>query len=591
MRFLVVIGTLVWAQSLQTAFVGGVTSTSAQLQVLGPGGASVTAECSSSPMFSGAQSQSFTLSGEGFGRVAFTGLTPTTRYYWRVYRAGIDTLRGSFRTFPTDTARLYLKFAFGSCQAFGYTAPSSEPIFQVMAQDSPWLFLQCGDWGYPDLRHDRLPQDSTTFAQWWDTIVASYYARYQGADIQQIFRICPVDYIYDDHDYINDNASGTTMPHISDTLIREFRFPPHARRNVIRAYAEFFPHYALPDTSQGIYHRIRLGNVEIFMCDNRSSRSPDLNAIQWRGDTGFFITPPGHTMLGSAQLQWLLDGLRTSTATWKFVVTGVAFNRGYRQMLQALSGNYTIQRQCALPGLGNGAMLLAGLTDTWASFAAEQDSILSYCRRHGIRNVIWLSSDSHTSAIDDGTNAGFPELMAGNLRQRNSQLAWLMDNAGSLLPAFCPQANLSQNFSVWNAGGQGLGNSNFNDAYGKVEVFGDDSVRLSIIDVNGTRIASLTLRSGQAAALYPTHSLPAERLRLYPSPAQKEVFVEIDPSLIEKPTPLYLTDALGKVLERRTAKPGREIKMHFSLESLPAGLYYIVVWTEKAPYVRSFLKE
>ncbi|GIV25303.1 MAG: hypothetical protein KatS3mg026_0995 [Bacteroidia bacterium] len=582
---------VMWAQGIQAAFVGAVTATSASLQVVGPAGQPVQVEVSPHPDFSASLAQVVTLDSWGFGRASWSGLTPTTRYYWRVYRPSIDTLVGTFRTFPPDTFRGYLRFAFGSCQAFGYAPPTSEPIFSVMAQDTPWLFIQCGDWGYPDLRYYRLPQDSTTFAQWWDTIVASYYARYGGSDIQQIFRTTPVDYVYDDHDYINDNASAATSPYISDTLIREFRFPSYARRHIIQAYSQFFPHYPLPDTSQGIYHRIRLGQAEIFVCDNRASRSPDLNALAWRGDTVFFIRPPGHSMLGSAQLQWLLEGLRTSTATWKFVITGVAFNRGYRQILEALSGNYALQ-QCRLPGLGNGAMLLAGLMDTWAAFAQEQDSILRYLQHHNIRNVIWLSSDSHTSAIDDGTNAGVPELMAGNLRQQNSQLAWLMANAGSLLPALCPQANFSQNFAVWNAGGQGLGNSNFNDAYGRVEVFGEDSVRLSIVDVNGTVVASLTLRPGQAAALQKTHPLPADRFRVYPTPAQDKIWLHVDPALLGESTPLYLTDAVGRVVGRRILS-SREAQapVSWDVSSLARGLYFVVLWRQEGPYVRSFVKE
>lgn len=582
---------LIWAQGLRTALVGAVTDTSASVQVLGPQSQPVEVELSRYADFSAAVRQSITLDSWGLGRASFAGLLPATRYYWRVFRPSVDTLTGSFRTFPPDTFRGYLRFAFGSCQAFGYAPPNSEPIFQVMAQDTPWLFLQCGDWGYPDIRYNRLPQDSTTFAQWWDTIVASYYARYQGVDIQRIFRITAVDYVYDDHDYTNDNASATTSPHISDTLIREFRLPPQARRNIIQAYSQFFPHYPLPDTSQGIYHRIRLGPVEIFVCDNRASRSPDLNALEWRGDAAFFIRPPGHSMLGSAQLQWLLDGLRTSTATWKFVITGVAFNRGYRQILEALSGNYTLQR-CRLAGLGNGAMLLAGLTDTWAAFADEQDSILRYLQRHGIRHVIWLSSDSHTSAIDDGTNAGLPELMAGNLRQQNSQLAWLMADAGSLLPALCPQANFSQNFAVWNAGGQGLGNSNFNDAYGRVEVFGEDSVRLSIVDVNGTVVASLTLRQGQAAALQKAHPLPSERFEVYPSPAQDKIWLKIAPILISEPTAVYLTDAVGRVIGHRILAASEvQAPLMWELPSLPPGLYFVVLCRREGPYVRSFVKQ
>jgi hypothetical protein len=112
-----------------------------------------------------------------------------------------------------------------------------------------------------------------------------------------------------------------------------------------------------------------------------------------------------------------------------------------------------------------------------------------------------FSGDSHTSAINDDKNAGFPELMAGNLRQTNSRLAWLMDNAGPLPSTFCPQANLSQSFALWNAGGQGLGNKNFNNAYGRMEVFGQDSVRLSLVDTAGIAIANLTLPNSSSSAL------------------------------------------------------------------------------------------
>ncbi len=97
----------------------------------------------------------------------------------------------------------------------------------------------------------------------------------------------PIDYVYEDYDYLTDNASQTTSPHISDSLLREFSYPAFARRNIIMAYDFFFPHYPLVDTSQGIYHKIRIGNIEIFVCDNRSARDPDLNAIIWRGDTMF----------------------------------------------------------------------------------------------------------------------------------------------------------------------------------------------------------------------------------------------------------------------------------------------------------------
>ncbi len=271
-------------------------------------------------------------------------------------------------------------------------------------------------------------------------------------------------------------------------------------------------------------------------------------------------------------------------------MTGVSFNRGYQQLLRALSGNKALQ-DCSLPSLGSGKMLLAALTDTWAGFAPEQDSILDFCRRHGIKNVIWLSSDSHTSAIDDGTNAGFPELMAGNLQQRNSQIAFILENAGTLLPGTCPNANISQSFSLWNAGGQGLGNLNFSDAYGRVEVFGDDSVRLAIIDTSARTIASLTLRNGFVGALPASWRSKPLPIRLYPNPASEKVLVEIDPPLLEVPASLLLTDIGGRLLQTQVMGPTTQKQLvSLPVSHLGPGLYIIVLQTMRGPYTLHFVR-
>ena len=49
---------------------------------------------------------------------------------------------------------------------------------------------------------------------------------------------------------------------------------------------------------------------------------------------------------------------------------------------------------------------------------------------------------------------------------------------------------------LWNEGGQGIHNNNFKDAFGKVEVFGKDSIRMSCIDKDEKLICSYTLKDG-----------------------------------------------------------------------------------------------
>jgi len=46
---------------------------------------------------------------------------------------------------------------------------------------------------------------------------------------------------------------------------------------------------------------------------------------------------------------------------------------------------------------------------------------------------------------------------------------------------------------IWNKGGQGLTTDEFNNAFGKITVFGEDSVRLSLVDEFGTEFATHTV--------------------------------------------------------------------------------------------------
>ena len=201
-------------------------------------------------------------------------------------------------------------------------------------------------------------------------------------------------------------------------------------------------------------------------------------------------------------------------------------------------------------------------------------------------NVIWLSSDSHTSAIDDGENAGFPEPMAGNLRQTNSRLAWLMANAGPLMSTFCPQSNLSQSFALWNAGGQGLGNTNFNDAYGRIEVFGEDSVRLSIVDTAGIVIAILTLQNSASAAL-PTvaRRTTSSPIAISRDAAHENATIKLL-SEVKTPATLLLTNLSGQIIASYLLTEGKAHQtLHIPMAHLPRGLYFVVlqagphIWT------------
>ena len=512
-------------------------------------------------------------------------LDADTKYFYKVSGANFETPIQSFRTFPKQDYVGYLNFAFGSCQSFR-SLPPQEPVFDVMNRYNPRLFLQCGDWGYPDTT-DRYPRDSNFFAISYPRVVETYRARYSGGQIFNVMASTPIDYVYDDHDYVNDNASATSSSIYGENFI-EVGFPPIARRNVIDAYSRFFPHYPLPDTAKGIYHSYRLGNAEFFVCDNRAERSPNLNSLKKQGNNVYVFDPPaGHSILGDQQMEWLLNGLKNSSARWKFIVTGVSFNKGYKKVIDAISGNATVQN-FSFPGLDFSPKSIFGaVVDTWAGFPQDQDRLINFIKDNNISNVIFLTSDSHTSAMDNGENAGLPEVMAGNLAQTNSRLAWVMANVRTL-PLIGNLINAD--LSAWNGGGQGLGNNNFNNAFGHIEIFGNDSVRCQLIDERGSVFATMTLcDDGKPCKTVSREQLSAQNaLLLYPNPAQNILNIEVtEAKRLNASSVIYITDVLGKKLKTITPQSG---KNEISVQDLPSGLYYVVMLSEEGHLVKSFTK-
>jgi alkaline phosphatase D len=434
--------------------------------------------------------------------ISATGLTGDTKYFYRPIVGGTAReVGGSFRTFPPNGTPAKFTFGFGSCQQSGSFLPSGLPpgnVFRQVVKADPRFFVQIGDWGYPDST-DNLPFDSTFFAGDYALVQASYLAKFRSDyPMDSLLRMAPVDYVYDDHDFMNNNSSALTSSFSvankpnqfsSDYVIRDIANPPGARENSMRGYRENMPGYPLANATRGIYHSFSYGSADFFVVDLRSERSPNLEPFTRNSINGKyqFAPPPGHSILGreaapgggESQLTWLLNGLQNSKATWKFIVSSVPFNQGLSQVMtlsiafQDITVNY--------PQLPDATALIGAsfeIADKWIGFPADGDTLLHFVAAHSIRNVIVLSGDMHTAGMDDGTNAGFPEIMAGGLDIANSQIVKFLDQSG---------------VHIWNKGGQGLTTQVFDNSFGKVTVFGRDSVRMDLVDELGTTFATNTV--------------------------------------------------------------------------------------------------
>lgn len=401
-----------------------------------------------------------------------SNLESNINYYHQVFIAGNPASDvGTFKTKPCDGESASYTFLFGSCQNENR---NDDVVFAEMLKHPADFFLQIGDWGYPD-NTDNLPNNNDFFPADYSRIITAYKNKYDYKNMKEYLKTVWIDYVWDDHDYVNDNSSRNTASYtkfgLSPTL-DEIPFPPGTRRNAISAYYEMFPSFEPVDSSEGIYHKFRYGNMEIFMLDNRAPRDPGTASIQKINGRYVFAPPPGHSIIGAKQREWLLENLKKSTATWKFITTATAFNKSYRD---AIVGVLNLPSLAGLP-------LAAALIDSWSGYPMDQDSIIEMVNREKIDGVIMMSGDTHTTGIDDGQAGGLPEIMAGCLSQTNSAL-------------FTTVPLLVYGLT-WSEGGQGIGgNTNTKNSFGKISVDGDNSATLELIDQDGGLIADYKIYS------------------------------------------------------------------------------------------------
>ncbi len=496
------------------------------------------------------------------------GLEPYTKYFYRVMINGeADSLDGHFRTFPEEGERGNYKWAVLSCQEFGtYNA------FNALVEQAPELVLHTGDWTYPDY---QFPGD------WrldWQTLQASYRRRYseQEPNMPRLIRSTVFDYVVDNHDGIwaktnmisvgySENPDGT-----ANNVHNIYPTPEGAFENMMAAYGEYFPHYPLVNPEDGMYHSYRYGNAEVFFIDARNCGNGLDSTFRFdEAENRWYFDPrPGQTMLGAQQLQWLKDGLAASTADWKFIVSPVMFNRQFRKVMDVAMGLQ--QFVFDLGGeVGTGFRLANAIAVNFTGFKEEQDGLYDFIEQNNIRDVIVLSGHMHTNVMDDGANSYLPELNTGPVAGFGPELTWYIDSVMQLLGMGTVKD------SLWNGGGQGVNNTNFKSGFGQIELFGNDSARLCIIDEDNITVSCMTL-------LHSTNPLhvPNELKKsmcvieaVFPNPTDGNLNLRFCESYVPRKQDRYcVLDIAGRSLYPFKGYQGGQI----DTSHLPAGNYLLV---------------
>ncbi len=436
--------------------------------------------------------------------VDVAGLVADTKYYVRVLVGSTPSgVVASFETFPATGTATHQVFISGSCIYDLTDADSS--MFVRAKMDHPKAFIQSGDWGYPDaatgLSDIYFSSPPTTYAVNYSMHQKFYKLRYSSPSSVGLIQSLAMDYVYDDHDFLNDNCaddatSGFSINTADIGAPKVYTQPPQGRLNTMRAYREWFPGYKLVDTAEGIYHSFRAGNCEFFVPDLRSMRTPQAAAIKNVSGQWVYQPPANYSLLGSEQLNWLLNSLQNSTATWKFIISSDAYNIAQRFCFDTclqLGSTPISYWDPGIPFITNsGFTAVQNFADNWTGFHEDADSLLHFVLNHNIKNVFIVSGDTHNVGLDDGTNSGIPELNCGQLKKANSH-DW-------------ETTQQFMGYNIWNKGGSGLCDSHyFDNTFSRIEVFGNDSVNLSAVDNAGDRVVSWTFKANEPYKYNPNY--------------------------------------------------------------------------------------
>ena len=161
------------------------------------------------------------------------GLAPETQYYYGLaadYAAAGGARAAEFRT-PSASPRAPFRVAVGAC---GWSSGNGA-VFANIAElePRPLVFIHAGDLHYQDIGEDSLPR---------------FEAAFQGVhagEAAQLFRTVPLMYTWDDHDFGDNNAMGSSP----------------SRSAALAAFRKYVPATLAGEAGEGVYQSYEVQGV------------------------------------------------------------------------------------------------------------------------------------------------------------------------------------------------------------------------------------------------------------------------------------------------------------------------------------------
>ncbi len=286
-------------------------------------------------------------------QIPLDDLQPNTVYYLNIIVDGVTQSADSiaqFKTFPP--AGSVQKFKFVHLTDSSVVSLLDVKSFVNAAAERPDFVILGGDFphGNPQTLEDRR----ALYKRLYDPTTSPSINDF----VHLILRRFAIAHMWDDHDYGMNNGDKT--------------YPLKAMS--FQVLQEYYPLY--PVTQFGDWQKFSYAQADFFMLDSRSQRDPDR---QPDGPDKSMLD--GDNLGAQGQWVWLTQGLKTSTAKWKFIISPVIFNATTKKL------------------------------DAWGSFKQERAKLIRFIKKNHIQGVIFISGDLHAGGIDNGTNSVFPEMV------------------------------------------------------------------------------------------------------------------------------------------------------------------------------------
>ena len=315
-------------------------------------------------------------------KVVLGNLPPGQDIFYRVrfeeFAGGIagETQIGHFKTAPAEPASVSFVWSGDTAgQGWGIDpGRGGMRTYRTMLENRPDFFIHSGDHIYADCTvpsEQKLPN-----GQIWrnivteeKSVVAHSLAQFRGnykynlldENLRAFHAQVPMFAQWDDHEVCDDWSPIGSVDETGYAEDGTSNLVARARQ----AFFEFMPIRAVPEQAGRVYRKISHGpRLDVFLIDMRSYRDSTWNKRDDPGDA--FI-------LGSVQLAWLKRELAASDATWKVIAADLPIGLISTDAI-ALGDGPPERRE------------------------HEIADLLSFMKRAGVRNTVWLTADMHYTA-------------------------------------------------------------------------------------------------------------------------------------------------------------------------------------------------